>query len=103
MLTTYKVDMAMALEHMARSQGMLTSYDDTSEEARVKRAKTAVKTHTKRRLEEEEEDDGPPDKHQHFQKENKVGYVALRYYSLEYGVVYSIANIHMCSIVLPYY
>ena len=65
MLTTYKVDMATALEHMARSEGMSTSYDDTSEEARVK---TATKTRAKRRL-EEGEDDGPPDKRRHFQDE----------------------------------
>ena len=67
MLTTYKVDMAMALEHMARSEGMPTSYDDTSGEAK---AKSNLKSRAKRRLEEGSgEDDGPPDKHQHFLNE----------------------------------
>lgn len=62
MLITYKVDMAMALEHMARSEGMPTSYDDTNGEAK---AKSNLKTRAKRRL-EEGEDDGPPDKQTHF-------------------------------------
>lgn len=68
MLTTYKVDMAMALEHMVRNEGMPTSYDDTSEEARVKSTKAANKARDKRRL-EDDEDDGPPDRNQHFQTE----------------------------------
>ena len=63
MLTTYKVDMAMALEHMARRDGMTTSYDDTSEEAKLRNATKRAK----RKI--EEGDDGPPDKNKDFQDE----------------------------------
>ena len=36
MLTTYKIDMAVALEHMAKCDGMKTSYDDTNEEMKTR-------------------------------------------------------------------
>jgi hypothetical protein len=61
MLTTYKVDMSVALEHMARSEGMLTSYDDTNEEAKGRKSKA----HRKRKL-ESGDGEGPPDKSKHF-------------------------------------
>ena len=39
--------MAIALEHMARSEGMPTAYDDMSKEARVKNAKKVAKAMAK--------------------------------------------------------
>ena len=83
MLTTYKVDMAMTLEHMARSEGMPTTYDDTSKEAKAKEAKKVAKARAKRRLEEGEED-GPPDKHQHFQSDKPSRSIALVQSALVY-------------------
>ena len=51
---------------MVRSEEMTKSYDDKSEEARVKRTKTATKTQAKRR-QGGGEDDGPQDKRQNLQ------------------------------------
>ena len=39
MLTTYKIDMSVALEHMARCDGMQTSYEDTNEEAKGRKGR----------------------------------------------------------------
>jgi hypothetical protein len=39
MLTTYKIDMAVTLEHMARSDGIQTSYDDTCEETKTRQGR----------------------------------------------------------------
>ena len=51
MLTTYKVDMAMALEHMAARQGIQTSYH-TPSKSKKKRERSS--------------DEGPPDKNDDF-------------------------------------
>ena len=59
MLTTYKVDMSVALEHMAKCEGMQTSYEDTSVE------KQKRKDNRKRRL--QSDDEGPPDKNEDFE------------------------------------
>ncbi len=70
MLTTYKVDMSVALEHMARCEGMKTSYEDTNEERKEKKPKVASRTRTargKRRMESNDTDEGPPDKSTHFE------------------------------------
>ena len=57
MLTTYKVDMSVTLEHMAKLAGMKTSYEDTNEERKLTR---------KRKFKSNQNDDGLPDKRQHF-------------------------------------
>ena len=53
MLTTYKVDMASTLEHIARLEGVSSSYGITQGSKR-------------KRKENFDEDDGPPDKRRHF-------------------------------------
>lgn len=63
MLTTYKVDMSVTLEHMANCEGMRTSYEDTNEEANRRGKKR------KRKLESTSE--GPPDKNSDFQSMSK--------------------------------
>ena len=60
MLSTYKIDMSVALEHMAKSKGMATSYEDTNAEAK-KRRKRKIKS------DEDGNDEGPPDKKKHFE------------------------------------
>ena len=67
MLTTYKVDMAMALEYMAGKEGLSTSYDGRSDEARLKKNKAVQKSRLKRKLQDDNEVEGPPDKHKDFQ------------------------------------
>ena len=44
MLTTYKVDMTAALEHMARMEGLPTSYEDSSDATCVKKNKAAQRS-----------------------------------------------------------
>ena len=39
MFTTYKIDMAVALEHMAKCEGMQTGYEDTNEEVKLRKGK----------------------------------------------------------------
>lgn len=67
-LTTYKIDMAATLEHMARLEGLSTSYDDRSDAARIKKSKAVQKSHSKRKSQlSNDDDDGPPDKRRHIQ------------------------------------
>ena len=67
MMTTYKVDMSAALEHLASSQGIPTSYDELTPAARAKRSKTANKARSRKRA-GNTDSDGPPDKHRDFKK-----------------------------------
>jgi len=67
MLTTYKIDMAAALEHIARLEGLSTSYDDRSDTARIKKNKAVQKSRLKRKLRIDNDNDGPPDKRRHIQ------------------------------------
>jgi len=75
LLTTYKVDMAAALEHMARLEGLPTSYEDTTDDARVKKNKAVQRSRLKRKL-HNNDDDGPPDKNKHFQNSKQTIIVA---------------------------
>ena len=61
LMSTYKIDMANALEHIACMKGISTSYMDTSLAAREKRNKAANATRAKKRS-REEESEGPIDK-----------------------------------------
>lgn len=72
MLTTYKVDMAAALEHMARMEGLPTSYDEGSDAARAKKNKAVQRSRSKRKLQNIDNDDGPPDKNKHFQSSEQL-------------------------------
>ena len=67
LLTTYKIDVAMALEHMARTEGLSTSYTENSAERRKKNRNAVSKYRQKRKLETEGDNDGPPDKQRDFQ------------------------------------
>lgn len=67
MMSTYKVDMSNALEHVARSEGVSTSYEDMTPSSKENRRKAANTTRMKKRC-REEESDGPPDKHHDFHK-----------------------------------
>ena len=67
LLTTYKVDMVAALEHMARLEGLPTSYEDATNDTRAKKNKAVQRSCVKRKLQLSDNDDGPPDKHKHFQ------------------------------------
>ena len=60
MFTTYKIDMSVTLEHMAKSAGIPTSYEDTNEEAKSRNGKKRKRTHSY------DSDEGPPDKMKDF-------------------------------------
>ena len=47
LLTTYKVDMAAALEHMARLEGLPTSYEDATNDTRAKKNKAVQRCRAK--------------------------------------------------------
>ena len=61
LMNTYKIDMKASLEHLARSKGISTSYEDLSPAARAKRSGVANKARSRRRA-REDDGDGPPDK-----------------------------------------
>ena len=66
LMTTYKVDMAVALEHLAQSHGISTTYESLTPEARSRCTAAANKAHSRKRA-RCEDGDGPPDKKSHFQ------------------------------------
>ena len=72
LLTTYKVDMAAALEHMARLEGLPTSYEDATNDTHAKKNKAVQRSRVKRKLQLSDNDDGPPDKHKHFQTSEQI-------------------------------
>ena len=66
LMTTYKVDMAAALEHLAQGHGISTTYESLTPEARSRRTAAANKARSRKRA-RCEDGDGPPDKKSHFQ------------------------------------
>ena len=58
--------MAAALEHMARMEGLPTSYEDSSDATRIRKNKT-IQRSRKFQNNDDDNDDGPPDKNEHFQ------------------------------------
>lgn len=48
-MNTYKLDMAAALEHLARNHGIPTTYVDLTHDARAKRVRTANAARSKKR------------------------------------------------------
>ena len=66
LMTMYKVDMAAALEHLAQSRDISTSYESLTPEARSSRITAANKARSRKRA-RGEDGDGPPDKKSHFQ------------------------------------
>ena len=70
MLSTYKLDMVSALEHLANSTGIKTSYVDLTPDARAKRSAKANKARSRKRARDEKNDtDGPPNKRSDFKKQ----------------------------------
>ena len=67
MMTTYRVDMSAALEHLPSSQGIPTSYELTPT-TRAKCFKTDNKARSRKRAGNTNRD-GPPDKHHDFKKD----------------------------------
>ena len=70
MMATYKLDMAATLQHLAATEGVSTSYECQTPEARVIRASTQNKARNKRQYDVLEKDDaeGPPDKRYDYSK-----------------------------------
>lgn len=50
LLTTYKIDMASALEHMARTEELSTDYTERNDEYRMKNIRAVQKCRAKRKL-----------------------------------------------------
>ena len=67
MMTTYREDMAKALEIMARRNGLPTSYADISEQGRLKRSEQQNLSRKKRLSSQCDDADGPPDTKKKFQ------------------------------------
>ena len=65
LMSTYKIDMSSALEHVASGKGVSTSYEDLTVGSKENRRKMVNAARAKKRL-HEEESDGPPDKHHDF-------------------------------------
>ena len=73
MLTTYKIDMSMTLEHMVNRKGMATNYGDSTKRKR-------------RKLEIDESDKGPPDKMKHFEPGVNISTVIFKCLSCSNGM-----------------
>ena len=67
LMSTYKIDMVAALEHLAKSKGIATGYEDMSIASRATRTKVSNKARYKKRATSDDAE-GPPDKHQDFKK-----------------------------------
>ena len=67
LMSTYKIDMAAALEHLAKSKGIATGYEDLSLASRATRTKVSNKARYRKRAASDDAE-GPPDKHQDFKK-----------------------------------
>ena len=65
LMTTYKVDMACTLEHMAASKHIPTSYQHLTPDVREERSKAAKRARAKR-MREHDSSEGPPDKRSDF-------------------------------------
>ena len=59
LLTTYKMDMATTLEHMARIEALSTSYSENNDDNRMKNNKAVRKSHAKRNLQNEDDEEAP--------------------------------------------
>ena len=64
-MTTYKVDMACILEHMAASKHIPTSYQHLTPDVREERSKAAKRARAKW-MREHDSSEGPPDKRSDF-------------------------------------
>ena len=67
LMATYKIDMAAALEHLAKRKGITTSYEDLSLASRAARTMVANKARSRKRAASDDAE-GPPDKHRDFTK-----------------------------------
>ena len=67
LMATYKIDMAAALEHLAKRKGITTSYEDLSPASRAARTMVANKARNRKRVASDDAE-GPPDKHRDFTK-----------------------------------
>ena len=67
LMSTYQIDMAAALEHLAKSKGIATGYEDLSLASRATRTKVSNKARCRKRAASDDAE-GPPDKHQDFKK-----------------------------------
>jgi len=96
LLTTYKIDMATVLEHMARNEGLSTSYIENSAEQRKKSCSAVRKCRQKRKA-ETENNDGPPDKQRDFQSSK---YCSSGCYHLECNVVKLLLFTKFCMLLI---
>ena len=72
MMTTYKLDMAATLQHLAVTSGMSVTYERQTPEARSSRASAQSRARAKRRLRDLGDAEGPPDKKKDFGMCNTV-------------------------------
>ena len=78
MMTTYKLDMSAALQHLAVTKGLPVAYEKQTPEARSIRANAQNKARVKRRFNAVDDAQGPPDKRRNFGKLHvcKLGWVS---------------------------
>ena len=68
MMTTYKLDMSAALQHLAVTKGLPVAYEKQTPEARSIRANAQNRARMKRRFHVIDDAQGPPDKKSDFGK-----------------------------------
>ena len=75
-MATYKIDMAAALDHLAKRQGITTSYEDLFPASRATRTLVANKARSRKQAASDDAE-GPPDKHQDFVKGSFLNSILL--------------------------
>ena len=66
LMTIYKQDKVVALQHIAATNGIQTGYDGCTGSARAHRNKMQASARRRRRMCEEDDVQGPPDKKSNF-------------------------------------
>ena len=77
MMITYKEDMAKSLEIMAVRKGLSVTYDNLSNDGRMKRSSQQNLARQKRYHKENDDPDGPPDTKRKFNPRNNIDVLCL--------------------------
>ena len=67
LMSTYKIDMAAALEQLAKRKGITTCYEDLSPASRATRTKVSNKARSRKKAASDDAE-GPPGMHQDLKK-----------------------------------
>lgn len=95
LMATYKIDMAAALEHLAKRRGITTSYEDLSPASRATCMMVANKARSRKRIASDDAE-GSPDKHQDSTKGFLVNDLHV-YFWILHVQCHSVCNIFYCG------